>query len=96
MKIKPVLKKVEVVFGCSSRWTYKNLRCRLEANASGITIDMKGGNRNPGDPGEGLQFHRPSNSLEETLKFIESLPPSFGPDECEKLGFKLTMRVLYD
>ncbi len=96
MKSSPIYKKIEIVAGCSARWTYRQYRCRLQADADGITIDMKGGNAQPGHPGEGFTFHRACNSLDEALAVVNDLPSSFGPDDCERQGFKRTAWVIFD
>ena len=96
MKSSPLHKKALVLAGTKAQWSFKGLRCRLNAAPDGVTVNMKGGNRSPGDPGEGFEFFKAFKSLPEALVFVESLPTNFGPDDAERLGFIRTGWALYD
>ena len=96
MESTPKLKKVEIVSGYTARWKHKGFRCRLEASSKGVTVSMKGGAEQLGNPGEEFVFEHSCGSLEQARELVDSLPESFGPDDCERLGFKQTMYVIYD
>ncbi len=96
MKSTPVLAKATVLAGHKAHWTHQGLRCRLSADAKGVTVSMKGGNRRPGEPGEEFTFFKGYESLPEALAFVDALPSSFGPEEAERLGLVKTGWALYD
>ncbi len=96
MKSTRLSKLTTVVAGSRARWTYQSLRCRLSADARGVTVRMKGGNSSPGEPGDEFTFLKACASLSEALAFVDSLPSCFGPDEAQRLGFEQTGWALYD
>lgn len=96
MRSSPIYKMAPALTGTKAQWTFQGLRCRLNADANGVTVIMKGGNRSPGEPGEEFTYFKAFDSLSNAIVFVESLPTNFGPKEAEQLGFTRTGWALYD
>ncbi len=96
MNTQPVKKLIETTVGFKNRWQFKSFACRLEANATGVIVKMKAGNRYAGEPGEEFEFSYACKSLDEALDFVKNLPDRFGPKDCKKLGFTQTSWGIYD
>ncbi len=96
MESTPSLKKVDALVGCKARWSFDGFRCRLAADAKGVTVNMKKENTALGEPGEEFTFHKACRSVSESMAFVETLPSTFGEEDAERLGFARTGWTLYD
>lgn len=96
MKSQPIKKLVDTKVGIKNRWHFKEFSCQLSADVSGVIVKMKAGNQRAGEPGEEFEFFHPCKSLNESIAFVDKLPNTFGPNDCEKLGFIKTSWGIYD
>lgn len=96
MDLRPVKRQVPTIIGYTARWRIGQRRAQMQVSASGIKVEIKGGNAELGFPGDIVTYAYSTQSLEGALSVAIRLCDRPSEKDLVKAGFERTGFAILD